>query len=202
MKKRETFVQAITDILVKHKVITLQEGNSLQKGFKESSQEIFDDFLLEEGLVDDINILRALAEHYQVPAFDVVGYFFDYNQLHKFPKDFLLRNAIIPLEVDENIMIIVASEPDNPELLARIGEYVSYDIQFRVGLKRDICDAVKEFYDKAPTEVEHDEDIKEELRERSQVKLEESGKQTVSYENEVYDREEEIEEELEKYEKP
>ena len=75
-----------------------------------------------------------------------------------FPKDMLLRNAIIPLEVDENMMIMVASEPDDPELLFEIGEYVSYDIQFYVGLGRDICDAVKEFYDKSDTEDTEDED--------------------------------------------
>jgi hypothetical protein len=197
MKKRETFAQALTDILVKHKVITDQEGKALKKGFKESAKETFDEFLLGEGLVDDINILRALGEYYQVPAFDVVGYFFDFNQLHKFPKDFLLRNAIIPLEVDENIMVIVASEPNDPDLLAKIGEHVSYDIQFRVGLRRDITDAVKEFYDKAPTEVKQDEDLNEELRERTEAERQEAGQEVIPYENETSYEEEGEEEEFE-----
>ncbi len=185
MKKKGTFTENISAILVKHKVITAKEGKALQKAFKDSSKEIFDEFLLEQGMVDDINILRALGEYYQVPAFDVVGYFFDYNELHKFPKGFLLRNAIIPLEVDENIMVVVASEPKNSDLLAKIGEHVSYDIRFRVGLRRDISDAVKEFYEKAPTEVRQDVDIKEKKRALEQARRQAGQSDEIAYQEEI-----------------
>lgn len=170
MEKRQTFAPALAEILVKYNIVTPEEGAALQKAFRDSSKEAFDDFLLEEGLVDPENLLKALAEHYQVPSFDVVGYFFEHYLLHMFPKGFLLRNALIPLEVDENIMVVIASEPDDSELLAKIGEHVSYDIRFRVGLRRDICDAVKEFYDKAPTEVNEDEDVRVEQEEVREVR--------------------------------
>jgi len=104
--------------------------------------------LLEKGLVDEAGLLKALAQYYQVPGFDVIGYFFNTYLLRMFPEDFLTRNACIPVEVDENIMAMVVSEPDDLNLLARIGEYVSYDIRFRVGIRRDIVSAVREFYDK------------------------------------------------------
>jgi len=148
-KNKKTFSQVILSILVKKKAISEEESKALRVAFKRSSKEIFDDFLLEEGLVEKANLLEALAEYYQVPFFDVVGYFFKTHLLHMFPKGFLLRNAIIPIEVDENIMVMVASEPDDPDLLAKVGNHVSYNIRFRVGLKRNICDTVKEFYDKS-----------------------------------------------------
>jgi phosphopantothenoylcysteine synthetase/decarboxylase len=59
-------------------------------------------------------------------------------------------------------MIMIAANPDNPDLLFEIGENVSYDIRFHVGICRDITDAVKEFYDKADTEDDPNEDIREE----------------------------------------
>ena len=177
MEQRETFAQAIANILVKQNVVTPEEGKALQKAFKDSSKEAFDNFLLEKGLVDPENLLKALADHYQVPAFDVVGYFFEHYLLHMFPKGFLLRNAITPLEVDENIMVVVASEPNDPDLLSKIGEHVSYDIRFRVGIRRDICDAVKEFYDRAPTEVnEKKEDLRVEHEEGRDVRRIEAEK--------------------------
>ena len=122
----------------------------------------FNDFLLSEGVLDQESLLQALAEYYKVPSFDVVGYFFENHLLHMFPKSMLLENEIIPLQVDENMMIVVAAHPDNPDLLFEIGENVSYDIRFYVGIARDICDAVKEFYDKADTEDDPNEDIREE----------------------------------------
>ena len=147
MKNQETFAQKLSAILTDQGTISPEEAKALQKAFKESAKETFDDFLLEGGLVGEADLLEALAIYYQVPGFDVIGYFFDTYLLRMFPEDFLTRNACIPVEVDENIMIMVASEPGNP-LLARVGEHVSYDIRFRVGIRRDIVEAVREFYNK------------------------------------------------------
>lgn len=159
MEKREEFAEALCGILVKHKVISEAEGRAMQRSFKNSENDVFDDFLLEEGLVEEEPLLRALSEYYQVPPVDVTGYFFDTQLLRNFPKDFLLRNCIIPLEMDEDIMIVVASNPDNPDLLSAIGAYAPEDIQFRVGLARDISDAVKEFYEKSLTDITSDDDL-------------------------------------------
>lgn len=158
MEKRETFAQALCEVLVKQRVVSEAEGRALARAFKSSEKENFDDFLLEEGLVDENVLLRALGQYYQLPAVDVTGYFFDTQLLRNFPKDFLLRNRIIPLEVEDDFMTVVASDPDNQDLLSAIGAYTSEDIQFRVGLGRDISDAVKEFYDKSPTDLIDDND--------------------------------------------
>lgn len=162
MEKRDAFAQALSEILVKHNVTTEAEARAMQRAFKSSEKENFDDFLLEEGLVEEPTLLRALSEYFQVPAVDVTGYFFDTTLLRNFPKDFLLRNRIIPLEMDEDIMVVVASEPDNPDLLSGIGAYASEDVQFRVGLARDICDSVKEFYDKSDTDLLDDQGLVDE----------------------------------------
>lgn len=157
MERRETFAQELCEILVKHGVFNSAEGRAMQRSFKNTEQENFDDFLLSEGLVDDKAILRALGEYYQIPPIDVVGYFFDTLLLRNFPKDFLIRNRIVPLEKDENILIMVASQPNDPELLSKIGQYTSADIQFKVGLGRDIEDSVKEYYDTSLTDLPDDE---------------------------------------------
>ena len=82
--------------------------------------------------------------------------------MRKFPKDFLLRNAIIPLTVDVNTLVVIASQPEKDGLESSIREHVSYDINYNVGLRRNINDAVKEFYDKALTEVPADRDPRKE----------------------------------------
>lgn len=56
------------------------------------------------------------------------------------------------MEDDENTLVLVASDPHNNDLLLEIGKYVSYDVQFKVGLYQDIIDAIKEFYDPSLTE--------------------------------------------------
>jgi hypothetical protein len=152
-------------VLAELKLITAEDAVKLLAAYHESDVDQFDEFLLSEGILDTENLLEALSEYYQVPSFDVVGYFFERHLLHMFPKEMLVRHEIIPMQVDENMMIVVAAKPDNPDLLFEIGEYVSYDIRFYVGVARNICDAVEEYYDKADTEVGEnggDEDIRQE----------------------------------------
>lgn len=165
MEKHASFAKELTNILLKNRIIKDKESYNLQKLFQESSKEYFDNFLLEEGVVSKEDLLHALSQLYKVPAVDVDGYFFQTFLLHKFPKDILHRHAFIPMDVDDDIMTIVASEPDNPRLLPLIGDYVSYDIVFRVGLRLDITDAITEFYDKAITEVPQDIDLRVERTE-------------------------------------
>jgi len=162
MEIKEGFEAGFLHVLVELKFITPEDAAKLLVAYHESDVDQFDEFLLGEGIIEQDKLLEALSEYYQVPSFDVVGYFFETHLLRMFSKDMLLRNEIIPLQVDENMMIVVAANPNNSELLFEIGENVSYDIRFYVGIARDICDAVKEYYDKADTEDSQDEDIREE----------------------------------------
>lgn len=157
MASKKTFPQWLIDALVEQGVIDQGSIAEIEKSFGPSSQQALDSFLLEEGLVEKDVLLKALAEYYQVPAFDVVGHFFDTNLLQKFPKGFLLRNAVIPLMVDENMLVVVANEPERSGLESELRGFVSYDINYRVGIARDICDAVKEYYDISVTEIPDDE---------------------------------------------
>src|SRR5687767_5092814 len=152
MDAQKNFEAGFLEVLVNLKFITSDDAIKLMLTYNESDVDQFDEFLLSEGIIEKEQLLEALSRYYQVPSFDVVGYFFETHLLRMFPKDVLLRNEIIPMQVDENMMIVVAANPHNADLLFEIGENVSYDIRFHVGIARDICDAVKEYYDKADTQ--------------------------------------------------
>lgn len=188
---KETFEVGLLRILVELKTITAEDAIALIKSFHESDVDQFDDFLLSEGIIDEEKVLEALSKYYQVPSFDTVGYFFERHLVRMFPKDMLVRNEIIPLEVDENMMIVVASRPDNPDLLFEIGENVSYDIRFYVGIGRDIIDAAREFYDKSDTEDSQDQDIHEEYLMFGEFEL--AGEEKADEEILFYSQEDDIE---------
>lgn len=173
MKKKE-FVEAICTILDKKGVLSHKDAVALKKNYDDRSQTSFDDFLLAEGLVEKEDLLDALSSYYQVPFMDPIGYFFDHYLITRFPKDFLLRNLILPVEVLEDaILVVVANDPSDEELLPALGNYVSYDIQFMVGIASEIIESVEEFYDKSLTDLglddtvilESEKEIKDEARE-------------------------------------
>ncbi len=149
MKKDISFAQRLTTALLSNQAITQQEADSLEKMFHDRAKGRVDNFLLDEGMVEREELLKALSTVYQVPFFDVNGYFFEHELLHTFPKDILIAKGIIPLQVDEDVLIVIASNPEDPELLDVIGHSVSYDIQFNVGIRRDIIDAIEEYYDQS-----------------------------------------------------
>jgi hypothetical protein len=159
-QRNQTFVDRLTEILVQNKAISREQAQTYRHDFERSDKDSFDDFLLTEGLIDEEALLIALSVCYQVPAIDVVGYFFDRELLRNFPKDFLLRNEIIPYELEDDNLVVVASRPDDPNLEADIGKFVNPDIAFAVGLGQHILDAIEEYYDKADTEVDDDADLR------------------------------------------
>lgn len=191
MKNRDSkeFEVQLSEILVQHGVLAQEDIFAIHKAFHDSQIDLFDNFLLHEGLVDAEQLLSALSDYFEVPAFDVVGYFFETHYLHMFPKDMLLRDELIPLEVDENMMIMVTSNPDNPDLLIEIGECVSYDIRFYVGIGLDIIEAIEEFYDKADTEDDVDQDLQKEHHLMGELYITEN-------EEPLYTTDEESEEEI------
>jgi hypothetical protein len=155
--QNQVYIKKLTDMLVRLKAITLDDSHDLYESFTQSEHEQFDEFLLEQGLVDKYDLLQALSRIYEVPYMDVSGYFFDTQLLHQFPIDFLISNAIIPFESDGDMLLIVAADPSDPELLAKIGVHVSSDIIFNVGVYTDIIDAIREYYDPSLTEFESEE---------------------------------------------
>lgn len=153
IKNDSHFVKDLLQLLIVNGAFNEQEGIKAERAFYETDRDQFDEFLLDEGLVERDVLLKALSQYYQVPSFDVDGFFFEHALLRQFPKDVLLRHEIIPCVVDENeFLVVVAAHPDDEELLSVIGEFVSYDVRFNVGIARDICDAVKEFYETSLTQ--------------------------------------------------
>lgn len=145
-----SFVHDICAILVKNKVISQQEGLDLEKTFQDTDADSFDNFLIAENLVSRADLLKALSEYYQVPSFDALGYMFDHTLVKEFPEDFLINHAVIPLERDENMLFMVVNNPTNQAMLPELSEYVSDDINFFVGIKQDILDAIENYYENSP----------------------------------------------------
>lgn len=147
MEAGKRFVPDLVAILVENKVISDKEGQAMIANFGNQSDVAFDEFVLSEGIITKDDLLVALSRLYEVPAVDVQGYFFDIGLVKSFPKEFLLQYGVIPLEVDEDLMTVVAFEPDMPGLDSKLEEYGSYVIEFRVGLLQDILDVIRDAYD-------------------------------------------------------
>lgn len=147
MEKNSSFVSRFAQALVKNDTMKESEAESFVKEFKGRAKGNVVSFLLEEGLVEVDDVLRALASIYDVPSFDVRGHFFNHELLRLFPRDFLTKHSVIPLEIDEDILTVVISNPEDEKALEELGNYVNYNVSVYVGIQEHILEAITEYYD-------------------------------------------------------
>ena len=165
---KQHFVSRVAQAFVKLKVMSAVEAESFEKEFSGRTKDRVDEFLLDEGITDRETLLKVLQSVYGVPSYDVRGYFFNHHILMLFPRDFLDNKAIIPLQIEDDILTVVVSNPEDDEILSIIGNYVPYSIEVMIGIRRDILDAIEEYYDEdvATSDIEDEEaDETEELAE-------------------------------------
>lgn len=146
MEQKEQTVDRLIEVLQEREVLTDRDATALKEDFKRHEAPYFEDFLLEEEIVEKEDLLAALQEMYGVPAVDVVGEVFDHNLVTMFPKDVLLRNCTLPYRRDENVLFVITNDPEDDEREVTLREYVSYDIEFFVGIPSHIDLTIKEFY--------------------------------------------------------
>lgn len=169
--KRLDPIEGISAILARHHLIEPNDLASLRSSFEHRDDITFEDFLVEEGIVDRGDLLQALSEYYGVPQLDVVGEFFDHYLIRLVPKDVLLRHLFIPYLRENDNLWVVAAEPDDPHLPVVLGQYLSHNFNFMVALPQDIRDAIEEFYDRSDTYQPYD--IANQQMERSAIDVHE-----------------------------
>lgn len=158
-----SFEEKLCHILIKNRALASDEAETLIQEFKKQPKETFDAFLLSEEMVEKSDLLQALSEYYEVPSFDIAGYLCDHELLHEFPQDILVRYGVLPLIRDGDILVMIASNPNNEESVSELSEYVTNDIQFYVGIRSDIIESILEYYEEPPfSSREEDGDYEEE----------------------------------------
>lgn len=149
----EKFIEGLSAILTEKKLITPEDMITLHHAFKNRNDVTFEEFLLEESVVDREDLLLALSEYHKVPFFDTTGASFNHQFLRLIPKDVMLKHLMIPWKRDKgsDTLSVVAADPSDPHILVVLGKYVTHEIAFMVGLPQAIRDAIREFYDESIT---------------------------------------------------
>lgn len=168
MRHRQA-IEEISAILVRRHRIPFTEIQELRKTFNSQEELSFEEFILDQGIISKSDLLQALGEYYRVTAIDVIGEFFDHYLVTLFPKDILLLHYFIPYSREGDLLTVIAADPSDPHLAVVIGQYISHNINFMVGMANDIHEAIEEFYDRSDTYQPND--ISNEKMERSAVEV-------------------------------
>ena len=184
MDREQKMIEGILNILCDRHIFKREDAAELEKQFRRSEIERFEDYLIDEDLVDKSDLLAALKQYYNVPAIDVMGESFDHDLLTKFPQDVLLRNCCIPYRQDGPLLFMIAADPTDENLDEILGKFVSYDFEYFVGIPRHIDMMIKDFYQKEMYKEDFEDIVDEEARERDTVHIDEYDDQLIHLDEE------------------
>lgn len=154
---RHGYAQELAAILYKQGTLRKTDATALARDFRDAGQAQVNNFLLEEDVIKRADLLRALEQYYGVPAIDVPGTQFNHDLVRMFPVRVLVKNTVIPLEMDENVIVFVAARP-NDTLRKELRTYTDCHVEFAVGIAKDIVEAIELYHDETPEEVAEEEE--------------------------------------------
>ncbi|MCX7913471.1 MAG: hypothetical protein N2511_02660 [Thermodesulfovibrionales bacterium] len=144
--------EKIGSLLIRYGFITeddLTEGLKLQKlmGLK------LGETLVKAGKIDEANVQWILSKQFDVPFVIVDQVHLDIDLIHKFPKNFLLENRIIPLLETHDEICIVTDDIFNYEAFAFIEKIFNKKVNISIGEAKRIENTLINFYkeDASPT---------------------------------------------------
>jgi hypothetical protein len=172
-KTQQNIIDGLLVVLRAQGALNLADEIELKKEFSRSDSERFEDYLIDEGIVDKDDLLQALGKFYNRRPFDVMGAMLDHDLVTMFPKDVLLNNNCIPYRTEDDFMVIIAGDPSNEDLDAILGEYVSYNFEYYVGIPRHIDMMIKDFYNKELYEEDFEDIVEQEKHERETIHIDE-----------------------------
>jgi len=153
------------DLLVQHGVITEEQvGQALAYQRDRGHKKLLGEVLIELGYVTEEQVMEVLAHAYGVPFARVSPRVADPKVIELLPKDFLEKNAVLPLFLVRGKLTIAVHEPSNVFLVEEIERLTSYPVQIVAATAKDIEQTLQSYMPNANVFVIDDmiDDIREE----------------------------------------
>jgi len=103
----------------------------------------FGEICIQEGLISDDDLARALAEQFSLEYVDLVSFKPDEALLNTLPPDALHRFRFVPLEMTENSVVVAVADPTDVVKLDELELLFDLPVQIRVASESAISALVK-----------------------------------------------------------
>ncbi len=190
----------LAEILVSSGVLTEEQRDKAQKVATQSRCH-FSEAAVKLGFTKEDDIAAALSKQFNIP------YASRENKILKsekgqnlekvIPENYARENLVLPLFLDENVLAVAMSDPDNVLLIDNLKLLSGHEIQAFIATKTQILKSIDEFYlgnsaidttlnaKKGEEEVEEAASTGDERLNLDQVAIDAAGAQTVSLINPI-----------------
>lgn len=103
----------------------------------------FGEICVQEGLINDDDLARALAEQFNLEYVDLTGFKPDEALINALPPDALYRFRFVPLEKTENSMVVAVADPTDVVKLDELELLFDLPVQIRVAAESAVSALIK-----------------------------------------------------------
>lgn len=133
------------DLLVQQKLISQEQLNHALTEQKKSGHKL-GRVLVENGYVNEDQILKVLSEQLGIPYIDLVKYKFDTQTVRTIPEMLARRFRAIALESDRNGILVGMADPTNIFAYDEIARLLKKPIRLAVVREKDLLRALDNIY--------------------------------------------------------
>jgi type IV pilus assembly protein PilB len=99
--------------------------------------------LVEQGMIDEEQLAKALAEQWRLPYFALNGFYVDQEFFKTIPVELMYRYPFVPYEDRDGVLTIVLADPTNLPLLDELELVLRRELRFGIGSRSGILEALK-----------------------------------------------------------
>lgn len=139
---------SVEDSLRKKGYITEEQLLEANKKLKEpeNSGKKLEDILVEYKYVTDEQMLDVIALRSGYSVINLKDYKVDEIAFKKIPKQLALDRSVIAVSIENNVLVIALSDPNDLHAIEDIKSVVQMPIKFRLGLKSHIDKILRDYY--------------------------------------------------------
>jgi type IV pilus assembly protein PilB len=142
--------QRLGELLVREKLISLQQLRQAQSDQKKSGQNL--GFTLAKlGYVSDGEITNFLSSQYRLPAINLDEYEIDNDVLKLVSQEVCLRHKVLPVSRSGSSLIVAMADPTNLHAIDDIKFLTSYNVEPVVASEMAIAAAIDRYYNQGPS---------------------------------------------------
>ncbi len=114
--------------------------------------DLFGQVVVKLGLVSEQDVAQALSEQLHVPQVSAADYPQEPIRLDNLAQDFLVNNNVVPLAVEDDLVVFAATVPQDPYLSKALSLALQKDIAISLGLESDINKAIERLLENSAVE--------------------------------------------------
>jgi type IV pilus assembly protein PilB len=131
----------IVDVLVETGKLSAAQRNKVRQGVLANPGRTIEELLPKWQMVGPEDVLEAKARLYGIELRRIRPQDVDGNAFEMLDIDFIRNNGIIPVSVDEDVLVVGTSEPENVFVLQEVRRQTQMELEVLVCSRNDVLNA-------------------------------------------------------------